>query len=119
MTEENTETCSYNIDDIENDPPIEVPYMTICFSYCDNNSWSNFNITYSCENSPTQQSYSNKVKLLIERANILLERIIHFNPDRNFICSGYEMKDIVDQHDNAGWLCDKLNYVGFVEKLEC
>ena len=40
---ENTETCPDNIDDIEMDPPIEVPYITICFEYCDNNEWSLFN----------------------------------------------------------------------------
>ncbi len=117
---EDSETCPDNIDDIEMYPPIEIPYMTICFEYCDNNGWSAFNKSYSCETAPTQQTYINKVNFLIKGANALLARIISNHPNKNIICSGYEMIGIVDSQDNAPWLCDKLDpIIDFVTQLNC
>lgn len=128
MTEENTcpdslEKNDYlkDIEDFENHPLMDIPYMTICFARCDhNNGWENYNISHSCEVAPSHKIYTQKLEGLIKLSNALLERLVKHHPDSEFTCSGYEMVGVINQEDYAPWLCDKLNpIIGFVDKLDC
>lgn len=113
------DTCQ-DIEQIENDPITAVPYMNICFSYCDlNNNWNAYsNITYSCANTQTDGSYEQKVKSILKEAEALLARIKNQHPDVPIKCEGYAMEGVVDQHDYAHYLCQKLGE-NFVDNFEC
>lgn len=110
-----------DLKEFENYPTIDKPYLTICFARCDyNNGWDNYIITHSCEVAPSEYNYDNKVKSLITTANNLLERLVSNYPNDHIACYGYEMSGVVNEEDNANWLCDHLNPITkFVDHLHC
>jgi hypothetical protein len=110
------QTCQ----DVENDPITVIPYMVICFSYCDlSNNWNTYsNITYSCTETQTDDTYEQKINLIVKEADALLKRIKHNHPGALIKCEGYAIEGVVDQNDHAPYLCQKLG-AGFVDNFEC